>query len=71
VSLEGCSTSGAHIDAIVTTPDDQQDKESKSGDPVGKPVQPVSKTGLTGFHRMNTRRSNKCSRRRSRKNDSF
>jgi hypothetical protein len=67
VSSEGCSTSGAHTDATVTTPEDQQDKKSKSGDPVGKPVQPVSKTGLTGFHRMNTTRSSKCSRRRSRK----
>jgi hypothetical protein len=67
VSLEGCSTSGAHIDATVTTPEDQQDKKGKSGDPVGKPVQPVSKTGLTGFHKMNTTRSSKCSRRRSRK----
>jgi hypothetical protein len=67
VSSEGCSTSGAHTDAIVTTPEDQQDKKSKSGDPVEKPVQPVSKTGLTGFHRMNTTRSSKCSRRQSRK----
>jgi hypothetical protein len=66
-SSEGCSTSGAHTDALVITPKDQQDKKSKSGDPVGKPVQPVSKTGLTGFHRMNTTRSSKCSRRRSRK----
>jgi hypothetical protein len=66
-SSEGCSTSGAHTDALVITPKDQQDKKSKSGDPVGKSVQPVSKTGLTGFHRMNTTRSNKCSRRESRK----
>jgi hypothetical protein len=64
---EGYSTSGAHTDALVTTPKDQQDKKSKSGDPVGKPVQPVSKTGPTGFHGMNTTRSSKCSRRRSRK----
>jgi hypothetical protein len=67
VSSEGCSTSGAHIDATVTTPKDQQDKKGKSGDPVGKPVQPVSKTGLTGFHKMSATRSSKCSRRRSRK----
>jgi hypothetical protein len=67
VSSEECSTSGAHTDALVITPKDQQDKKSKSGDPVGKSVQPVSKTGLTGFHRMNTSKSNKCSRRRSRK----
>jgi hypothetical protein len=51
----------------VTTPKEQRDKKSKSGDPVGKPVQPVSKTGLTDFHKMNTTRSSKCSRRRSRK----
>jgi hypothetical protein len=66
-SSEGCSTSRAHTDALVITPKDQQDRKSKSGDHVGKPVQPVSKTGLSGFHRMNTTRSNKCSRRRSRK----
>jgi hypothetical protein len=67
MSSERCSTSGAHTDAIMTTPEDQQDKKSKSSDPVGKPVQAVSKTGLTGFHRMNTTRSSKCSKRRSRK----
>jgi hypothetical protein len=61
VSSEECSTSGAHTGATVTTPEDQQDKKGKSGDPVGKPVRPVSKTGLTGFHRMNTTRSSKCS----------
>jgi hypothetical protein len=65
VSSDGCSTSGAHTDATVTTPEDQQDKKGKSGDPMGKPVQPVSKTGLTGFHRMSATRSSKCSRRRS------
>jgi hypothetical protein len=71
MSLEGCSTSGAHTDALVTTPKDQRDKKSKSGDPVGKLVQPVSKTGLTGLHRMNKTRSSKCSRRRSRKTPTF
>jgi hypothetical protein len=65
VSSEGCSTSETHTDATVTTPEDQQDKKGKTGDPVGKPVQPVSKTGLTDFHRMSTTRSSKCSRRRS------
>jgi hypothetical protein len=45
---------------------DKQDKKSKSGDLVEKSVQPVSKTSLTDFHRMNTVKSNKCSRRRSR-----
>jgi hypothetical protein len=67
VPSEECSTSEAYTDLLVTTTKDQQDNKSKSGDPVGKPVQPVSKTGLTGFHRMNTTKSNKCSRRRSRK----
>jgi hypothetical protein len=67
MSSEECSTSGTHTDALVTTPKEQRDKKSKSGDPVGKPVQPVSKTGLTDFHKMNTTRSSKCSRRRSRK----
>jgi hypothetical protein len=67
VPSEECSTSEAHTDPLVTTPKDQQDKKSKSGDPVGKPVRPVSKTAPTGFHRMNTVKSNKCSRRRSRK----
>jgi hypothetical protein len=66
VSLEVCSTSEEHIDPLVTSPMDRQDKKSKSGDPVEKSFQPVSKTGLTGFHRMNTMKSNKCSRRRSR-----
>jgi hypothetical protein len=67
VSLEGCSTSRAHTEALVITSKDHQDKKSKPGDPVGKPVQPVSKTGLTGFHKMNTMKSKKCSKRRSRK----
>jgi hypothetical protein len=60
VPSEECSTSEAHTDLLVTTPKDQQDKKSKSGDPVVKTVQPVSKTGLTGFHTMNTTKSNKC-----------
>jgi hypothetical protein len=63
MSSEGCSTSETYTDALVTTPKDQRDKKNKSGDPVGNPVQPVSKTSLTGFHRMNTTRSSKCSRR--------
>jgi hypothetical protein len=71
ISSEGYSISGTHTDALVTTPKDQRDKKRKSGDPVGKPVQPVSKTGLTGFHRMNTTRSSKCSSRRSRKHRQF
>jgi hypothetical protein len=29
-SSEGCSTSGAHTDALVITPKDQQDKKSQS-----------------------------------------
>jgi hypothetical protein len=45
---------------------DQQDKKSKSGDHVEKVVQPVSKTGLTGFHMMNAVKGNKHSRRQSR-----
>jgi hypothetical protein len=60
---EKCSTSEAHIDPFVTTPMDQQGKKNMMGDTVDKSVQPVSKTGLTGFHRMNTMKSNKCSRR--------
>jgi hypothetical protein len=67
VPSEECSTSEAHTNPLLTTPKDQQDKKIKSGDPVGKPVQPVSKTGLTGFHRINTMKSKKCSRRQSRK----
>jgi hypothetical protein len=59
VPSEKCSTSEAYTDLLVTTPKDQQDKKIKSGDPVGKQVQPVSKTGLTGFHKMNTTKSNK------------
>jgi hypothetical protein len=55
VPSEGCSTSRAHTDAIVTTLEDQEDKKSKSGDPVGKLVQPVSKTGLTGFQNWSDR----------------
>jgi hypothetical protein len=38
MSSEECSTSGTHTDALVTTPKEQRDKKSKSGDPVGKPV---------------------------------
>jgi hypothetical protein len=68
VSSEECSTSEVHNDPLVTTHMDQQGKKSKMGDTVEKLVQPVSKTGMTGFHRMNTIKNNKCSRRRSRKN---
>jgi hypothetical protein len=66
VSLEVCSTSEEHTDPLVTSPMDRQCKIRKMGDTVERLVQPVSKTGLTGFHRLNTMKSNKCSRRRSR-----
>jgi hypothetical protein len=71
VPSEECSTSEAHTDPLVTTPMDQQGRKSRMGDTVEKSVQPVSKTGLTGFHRMSTIKSNKCSRRRSRQASVF
>jgi hypothetical protein len=63
VPSEECLTSEEHTDPLVISPMDQQHKKSMSGDPVGKPVQPVSKTGLIDFHKMNAVKGNKHSRR--------